>query len=182
MRVIVHTRPDGGVDVTYPAPGCLRALTGGGYPWSLRGSTEAEQIERLVAGGTPEGDAARWVRALGYGGCTDAEAYDLIRWRSVPPGHSGVELWDADAVPADRWFRDAWGRSANGGPISVRLPLARPIQARRIADAIALEQRAAAAALLPMPCVDLPSLRRGVAVARDEGELRAVWPVFERMH
>ena len=78
----------------------------------------------------------RFVMAMQFGGCTDAEAYELMRDRFCAHHGSGIELWDVGDVPQDRWFRDAWVRSHNGGPIDVSLRKARSIQFRRINDAI----------------------------------------------
>ena len=37
--------------------------------------------------------------AMQFGGCTDAEAYELMRDRFCAHLGSGIELWDVDDVP-----------------------------------------------------------------------------------
>jgi hypothetical protein len=78
-------------------------------------------------------------------------------------------------VPRDRWFRDAWYRSHNGGPISVSLKLAKPIQIRKISFAIKEENERRQAELLAPIEIDTDKLRHRVMSARDEQELRSIW-------
>ena len=66
-----------------------------------------------------------FVMAMQFGGCTDAEAYEIMRDRFCAHLGSGIELWDTTDVPKDRWFREAWVRSHNGGPIDISLTKAR---------------------------------------------------------
>ena len=92
------------------------------------------QIERQIAAGHEEYAARRFAHAMAFGGCTDAEALAIIRDRDA--GHRGTahDLVDMSEVPTDRWFRDCWRRSHNGGPIYVHMTMARRIQRARIAE------------------------------------------------
>jgi len=129
---ILYTRHDGGVSICHPAAECMRWMTNGGL-WAdrLRGYID-EQIERQIAAGHHRRAAERFAHALAFGGCTDAEALEIIRDRDC--GHLGTayELLDVSDIPTDRWFRDAWRRSHNGGPIYVDMRKARKIQLAKL--------------------------------------------------
>ena len=117
--------------------------------------------------------------AMQFGGCTDAEAYELMRDRFCAHHGSGIELWDVRDVPQDRWFRDAWVRSHNGGPINVSLAKAKSIQFHRITDAVDQENARRRTdinlfdrSIQPDWSEMREEIRRAVGVA----ELRHVWP------
>jgi hypothetical protein len=84
---------------------------------------------------------------------------------------------DVSDLP-DRWFRDAWRRSANGGPPSVDLEKARPIQWRRIVSAVNAENKRRSLDLFGKSPIKLPkvSLQSAIKNARDDVELRRIWP------
>jgi hypothetical protein len=175
MRKILYTRHDGGVAVCTPAAECLAWMSCGGY-WNGRGIDLDEQIERAVAAGHSERAARRFVRAMDVGGCTTAEAYDIIRDRDC--GHLGTAFELVDALP-DRWFRDAWRRGHNGGPIDVDIEAARAIQWRRVVAATRAhdrEQQLDLSVDLTMPMVALGALRDKILLADDLTELRNIWP------
>jgi hypothetical protein len=177
MRKILYTKHDGGVAVCHPAQECLRAMQVGGY-WNdrPRGFVEA-QIERQIAAGHRPDAAARFARALAFGGLTEREAYEIIRDRDC--GHRGTahELIDFDELP-DRWFRNAWTRSHNGGPVGISLEKARPIQWARIRAAVKAEAAARAEAFDPRPelRVDWGAIRSSIKRAGDVDDLRRIWP------
>ena len=178
-KCMVYTRFDGGVDVCHPTPEIIRWLGCGGF-WGKRppGWYDA-QVESQVAEGVAPDAARRYVRAMILGGCTTAEALEIIRDRDCSHLGTAIELWDAADVPTDRWFRDAWRRSANGGPISISLKLARPIQFQHINFAFeaAIKRRSADLEAFDIPLdVDLHVLRQRILAAREEIELRSVWP------
>lgn len=134
-RRIVYTRHDGGVAIVHPAAEVIAHLNSGDF-WKYAGRGFADrQIESQVTRGVDERAARRYVKAMLEGGCTDAEALDIIRDRDC--GHLGTafELWDVSAVPTDRWFRDAWRRSHNGGPIYIDMTKARRGHLRRLRQA-----------------------------------------------
>jgi hypothetical protein len=205
---IVYTRPDGAVAVCAPSLTALRFVTGGGgrwdpppgkmwhrwddkshlidVPYHLRGQRFIAptwflnaQIDAQAKDGVGERAARRFVHAMQFGGCTDAEAYAVMRDRFCAHQGTGIELWDVDDVPKDRWFRDAWVRSHNGGPIGVSRKPARPVQFRRIKAAVASENQRRAMDLTwfdrPLE-VDLLSIAARIRNAEHETALRRVWP------
>jgi hypothetical protein len=128
-----------------------------------------------------ERNAHRFVMAIQFGGCTDAEAYELMRDRFCTHLGTGIELWDTADVPHDRWFRDAWVRSHNGGPISVSLTKARGIQFRKIKAAVELENSRRITDMDLFDCLlspDWSSFRDAIRRANTVGELRRVGPTI----
>ena len=175
---IVYTRHDGGVSVCAPSLTALRFMTGGGGRWDgyPRGFLDRQIAKQAEECG--ERNAHRFVMVMQFGGCTDAEAYELMRDRFCAHNGTGIELWDVDDVPKDRWFRDAWVRSHNGGPINVSLPRARAIQFRRIRSAVDIENKRR---LCDIDCFDRPIqpewsvIRDAIRRADDVACLRRVW-------
>ncbi len=155
------------------------------HPKQPRTRTWQGEIDAQIEAGFPEDATRRFIRALAFGGCTTAEALAIIRDRDVERGSTAIELWDVDELP-DRWFRNAWRRSHNGGPIVIDLEKARPLQAAHIVRAVTkfnkrthplLERfRKAPQAVSP----DWDRLYLRINKAHDEPSLRAVWP--EELH
>jgi hypothetical protein len=179
MRHIVYTCPGGTVSVCHPAPEFIDGwLSHGGY-WrdKPRGWADA-WVERRTAEGRQGWAVARFARMVQVGGCSTAEALAMIRDFDCAHLGTGHELWDASNLP-DRWFRDAWRRSHNGGPIFVDLKAARPIQFRRIRTAVERENKRRAAdidlfdRLIEVP---LGTIRDRIYRATTPEELRRVWP------
>ena len=183
---ILTTGFNGNVLVTYPTEEARSFMTRGGgwfdhHERGIRGGLKYE-IDKQVAQGLPEEATIRLLNAMAFGGCTDAEFYEIIRDRDCWNMGTMQELSSITDLP-DRWFRDAWKRSANGGPVMIDLEKARPIQAQHIDDAI---QRANSrptgllAELFPLKPViefNMAKLAQKIRDARDDLELRAVWPV-----
>ena len=176
---IVFTRFEGGVSICCPAKEAIAWMGCGGF-WNdqPRGFMDA-QIERQIARGVAPDVASRYAHAMQFGGCTTAEALEIIRDRDCAPRGTAIELWDVSEVPTDRWFRDAWRRSHNGGPISVDLKLARPIQWKKAKSAIASEnkRRADEFERTPLIEVDWDRIRERIRSAMDEHDLREIWPL-----
>jgi hypothetical protein len=177
---VVFTRPDGGVSVCAPSLTALRFMTGGGGRWDghPRGFLDRQIAKQAEECG--ERNAHRFVMAMQFGGCTDAEAYELMRDRFCAHMGSGIELWDVADVPTDRWFRNAWVRSHNGGPINVSLAKARGIQFRRIRSAVDVENRRRLDEIDHFDCQIVPdwqAIRDAIHRADNEAELRSVWPL-----
>jgi hypothetical protein len=176
--IIVSTRPDGGVSLTCPSAEIMSWLTLGGAPEGYFGRINWDaQIEEMTSRGVYQDVAARYVRGVQSGGFTDAEAYELIRDRDTKPEWTGKELWDE--VPTDRWFRNAWRRSPNGGPIYIDLERARPVQFWRIRSAIREEnkKREYDIDLFDVPLeYDLAEIRERIRQAPDDATLRHIWP------
>ena len=192
MRAVVSTRPDHGVSITVPTNEIMPVLTHGGAPEGYFGRTLDRdwEIEKWVRDphwhsrlsfGQREQLAARWVDHFISGGLTDAEAYGLVRDKDSNDEWIGSELWDLSDIPTDRWFRDAWVRSHNGGPISVDLKLSKPIQFIRIKTEVDLEtkRRGNDMELFDVQVdVDLRTIREKIKAARNQTELRCLWPTL----
>lgn len=178
---IVYTRHDGGVSICCPTDWTISAMCNGGawpsLPWYYPGFDKV-QIERMVARGIREDDAVRYAIAMMAGGCTNAEALEIIRDRDCAPHGTAIELWDVSEIPTDRWFRPAWRRSHNGGPISVDLKLARPIHWKRARKAAEKQnkRRADEFEIMPQIEVDWDRIRERIRGAIDETDLRQIWP------
>lgn len=174
---IVYTRHDGGVSICAPSLTAMAYMTGGGGRWD---GFPCGFLDRQIAAqsrdGVGEWAAARFVRAMQFGGLTTAEAYGVMRDRFCAYLGTGCELWDTADVPRDRWFRNAWRRSHNGGPIYVHMPVARRIQWDRI-KAVVARRNKPRLALGRKPIVPLwGELGSAIRHARDADELRRVWP------
>lgn len=165
---------DGVVWVRCPSGWAISMMGCGGLWDDFPPGYMDKQIERQIRRGVPPDVARRYARAMTFGGCTTAEALEIIRDRDCLGG-AAIELWDASDVPTDRWFRDAWRRSSNGGPISVDFEKAKPIQIRHIATAIREENQKRQNELLAPLDIDTDKLRKKVLLARDEKELRSIW-------
>lgn len=178
QKRIVYTRvKDGGVTVCCPSGWAIAMMGCGGF-WKTRGFVDI-QIERQISRGIVPDVARRYAHAMQFGGCTTAEALEIIRDRDCAPYGTAFDLWDVEDIPTDKWFRDAWRRSHNGGPISISLKLARHVQFGHIRAAVDREskRRANDLELFDVPVdVDLPAIREKIMAARDEVELRRVWP------
>lgn len=176
-RAIVYTRhEDGGVSVTTPASEMFAAMQFGGY-WNdrPRGFVDV-QIERQIADGIAPDHARRFAHALAFGGCSEAEVWDIIKDRDCARHGVLHELIDVSDLP-DRWFRDAWKRSANGGPVGVDLEKARPIQWERLLYAVSQENKRRELDLFGGPPIKVPRLTIQSAIkrARDAEELERIW-------
>lgn len=165
QRLIVYTRPDGGVSVCAPSLTALRYMTHGGGRWDgCDPGFIDRQIEAQSAHGVGERAARQFVLAMHKGGCTDAEAYAIMRDRFCAPHGSAFEI--VEDLPHDRWFRNAWRRNHNGGPIGVDMKTARRIQYRRITQA----GETAKASL------QLGRWKDRLRLAKTPEDLRRIWP------
>jgi hypothetical protein len=178
MKRILYTTHDGGVSVCTPSPRCVRVMaTGGRWSDMPRGFLDI-QIERQIAAGHLPDAASRFARALAFGGLTEREALEVIRDRDC--GHLGTahDLIDPDELP-DRWFRSAWVRSHNGGPVSISVEKARPIQWGRIRAAVKAENKRREEAFDEVPeiKVDFGAVRSSIKRAADADDLRRIWPM-----
>lgn len=176
--IVYNRRRDGGVSICRPTNDIIAWMGCGGY-WDAfpRGFMNV-QVERQIESGISQDAARRYAHAVSFGGRTTAESLEIIRDRDCAPHGTAMELWDVDDVPRDRWFRDAWRRSHNGGPISIDLKLARSIQWKRARAAVAAENRRRAEQFdLVHPIeIDWGRLRERMRRASDEIELKYLWP------
>lgn len=141
---IIYTRPGGLVSVMQQSRESLAAMTGDGYGLpDLEGgyygpdtpgveAFMAEQVRRLVETGRQMPAALAWVRAHVYGGISRDEARRLFIAICGDPAGKAYEVIDVSELPPSRWFRDAWRRSEDGGPIWIDLDAAREIHAARL--------------------------------------------------
>lgn len=161
--------------VTLPAARAFKARTQGGGLMTFYGTTVAREVEKAEQDGRDCDLAREWAEAGEYGGLTNAECWDLFRRWCLPADALAVDLVDASDLP-DRWFRNAWGRSHNGGPIVVRLDKARAIQRQKISDAVSAENARRQRLWLPALSLDYGEMALAIDRARDAAELRSVWP------
>lgn len=162
--------------ITLPAPRAFRARTNGGGLMSFYGTTIAREVEKAEQDGRDADLAREWATAGEYGGLTDAECWDLFRRWCLPAGALAVDLIDVADLPGDRWFRNAWRRSPNGGPIWIDLERARPVQRWRIAGAVVEENARRTRSLTAPLAADFDALRQATETASSLEELRAIWP------
>lgn len=133
QKYIVYTRNDGGVSICAPSLTALSFMTNGGGRWDgYNPGFLDRQIEAQAQYGVGERAARSFVMAMQFGGYTEAEAYGVMLDRFCAHLGTGCELWSRQELPNDRWFRDAWRRSANGGPIRIDMKVARKVQMRHI--------------------------------------------------
>jgi hypothetical protein len=189
---IVYTRPDGCVSIVIPSQRCYLACTGGGLsaaePHRGTRAWMDRQVSNFAKGGTREDVARKWVEVMAFGGLTTAECFGLLRDKDVPGDGLSPELWDTDDISADRWFRDAWRRSPNGGPIWIDLDAARACQLGHIIAAVQHHNQAE----MTSPArgklwghngpelieIEPQRWQRAVQAAQSLEEIRAVWPLL----
>jgi hypothetical protein len=179
-RRIIYTRPDGGVSVCAPSDTALRYMTGGGGRWDDIVVWDRGFIDRQIAAQSKDGVGERaahaFVMAMHKGGCSTPEAYGIMRDRFCAHLGTACELVEVADISTDRWFRNAWRRSPNGGPICVHLGHARRIQLDRIKAAVSKRNKSRIE-LGRKPIVPpWGEIGNAIRHARDEGELRRVWP------
>jgi len=177
MRAILTTAWNGDVRVTYPTPEIFDVMSAGGY-WSDRPRGFLwRQIELQIQGGVDPDTAKRFAYAVQFGGLTTAEVYEVIRDRDCARHGKDHDLIDPAELP-DRWFRDAWSRGHNGGPVWVNLERARVIQRAKIDQAVADENSRRKIRKARAYKLDELAIDAGIRNARDEEELRRVWPQY----
>jgi hypothetical protein len=198
---ILYTRHDNGVNVCSPATPILKLMENGGGWYDDKAhanglhdrhgnSVSARMrfnIDRKVAHGNNPKAATRLIKALAHGGCTTAEALDIIRENDCEPHGVAFELITADQLQYDRWFRNAWRRSKNGGPIWINMDEARIIQAEKIQSEFNKltskpdpEQNFAARFKKIIPKIielNWDRLERLIREAETPETLRAIWPI-----
>jgi hypothetical protein len=183
LKKIVYTLPGDKVAVMHLTWSSMKARTHGGrltlpYPRSVC-------IENLMRSGHRPDFARRWIDTALTGGMTDAEYYEAVIEKAMSKDGTAPEL--VDAAPADRWFRDAWRRGHNGGPIRIDFDAARLVHVQRIDLAVRAlqDQRERSGARLMLArelgqkVADIPDIRpsiKALARARSVEEVRSIWP------
>lgn len=146
MDRIIWRDPHGGVVVTMPSPKMMRAFQNGGVGISppdapsmdtgdiiaAQGKTKfySTQMERWTARGVAPGVGQRYARALFAGGCTEAEAFAIIRDKDTYAGEGHIR---GPAPALDPFFRDAW--QLVGGAVVIDMTRARAVFARKVVKA-----------------------------------------------
>lgn len=183
LKRIVYTRPDNGVSICAPSLTALRFMTNGGGRWNSENVPNYDgkaflerQIAEQAKHGVGEYAAARFVNAMQYGGCTANEAYAIICDRFCAHLGTGCELWGIEEISKDRWFRDAWRRSQNGGPIYIDLRKARRIQLDKIKQAVSRVNKPRLQLGRRLFIPQWGELGNAIRHVRDEEELQRVWP------
>lgn len=173
----MFTAYEGGVSTCHPANDIISVMSCGGY-WNdyPRGFVD-EQVERQIRDGIDPDHAHRYARAVAFGGCSESEAWSIIRDRDCARFGTHHELIKFSDLP-DGWFRDAWSRGHNGGPIFIDMVKARNIQWRKISFAVREENKSRELDLFGRPLISLPKdeYRSLIMRARDEDELKKIWP------
>ena len=155
----------------------MRTMQAGGL-WNdrPRGFIDV-QIDRQIAAGHDPDAAARFALAMAFGGVTEHEAFEIIRDRDCAHKGTAHEKISPHNLPS-RWFRDAWRRSHNGGPVMIDLEAARQIQFARLRQAVAMENEKRSEDLYkyndPIE-PDWGSLADRIRAADDETVIRRVW-------
>jgi len=101
MKKIAYSRPDGGLSVVSPVEGARLAAAVVLADGSRREAPAAIPVDRFFMQWPVDGVAAEWAE-------TEDEFIARVVARSVPADATDVRVIDADALPADRTFRDAW--------------------------------------------------------------------------
>ena len=180
MKAILYTNHDGSVSVCHPSPDIFAIMQSGGY-WDDRPAGFVQsQIDRQIADGIDPDHARRFAHAVAFGGCTEAEAWNILRDRDCGRHGFHHDVIYTATLP-DRWFRNAWTRGHNGGPVFVNLEKARPLQWQKIVSAIRTENAKRELDLFGKASVKLQRQlwQSAICSARDEDELRRVFPTFD---
>jgi hypothetical protein len=184
-RIIYTRRADGGVTLCRPSEWALGYMTGGGGLWDDKPRGFLSELVRrktcpeLQKGSAITEDAAwTFVKAMQWGGCSTAEAWNVIRLHDCDRFGYDAQVVRNDELP-DRWFRDAWTRKgSNSGLPLVDMEAARQIQWERIVSAVSRENKRREFALFAPPPIKLRRAFFETAIknARDAEELRKIWP------
>lgn len=176
IKHIVFTLHNGGVGIFTPTAEIFRNMQIGGI-WSDRphGYID-EQIERQISSGIAPDHAARFAKAVAFGGISEWEVYDIIRERDTDRHGTGHVLLDTDDIPFDRWFRNGWRQGGNSGRIYIDLDWARLAHWDRLVVATDEANKRRTRALRPLPPLSVDHLRGPVEAARDTDELKRIWP------
>ena len=153
-------------------------MSKGGW-WSDRPRGFIErQIELQIKDGIAPDHAKRFALAVEFGGCSEAEVWDIVKDRDCFRHGYFHEKHHIDDLPQDYAFSEAWYRSHNGGPILEDLEKAKPIQWKRIMIALNEENKKRELELFgknPL-VIDRIGVQSAIKYARDISELKKIWP------
>lgn len=171
---IVYTRNDGGVTVNCPAPRIFAEMQRGAWGHRPRGWVDY-QVEMAIKDGRDPAGVKRFAMAMVKGGVTEKDCWAIIRDRDTLHKGRLHELQNLEDLP-DRWFRNAWRRSHNGGPVGIDLEIARVIQWDRLTEAADEANKRRTLALRPLSPIEIDALRAPIERAHDTDELWRIWP------
>lgn len=208
MTAVLHGAVGAPVGIMYTSPWFERVTQNGGLG-KLPGdavtadlNNEAARIEaassmpfqraldNLIRDGQDRDFAVRYLRAITTGGQTSATSLDLAVTKTFKRRTNEVVIERA-ALPADRYFRDAWRRTGDG--IVIDLTEAKALFARKLVLARSqrakeLTEKIEEAMLLERPSdrldaqyqivqrMNLRALGAKIVAATTPTELRALWP------
>lgn len=140
---LVFSFPDGRVGVTQPTHEALYFMTGRGGYWDGRPPGFLPELIRrktcqiMQRGRACTREAAtNFVKAMQWGGRSWMEAWTILGQHDCARlGGRVIEIQHINELPPTREHRDAWRRSANGGPIYVDDALAMAIDEKRQREA-----------------------------------------------
>jgi hypothetical protein len=118
MKKIIFTRPDGGLSVVHPVEGArlARKVTIGKDQFV---SEKPIPIDQFFRRWPVEGAFADWAE-------TEDQFVARILSKDLPSNAINPQIVEADAIPTDRTYRNAWSHSGSG--IAVDMEVAREIQ------------------------------------------------------
>lgn len=177
MTQVLFTRFDRGVSTCRPDPHCMQAMMVGGWWDQYPVRTIREQIPRQLEAGVKPWAARRFFEALGDGGVDLLEAFWIIANRDCAHLGEALVLCNDEELP-DEWFRDAWRRSLNGGPVSIDLEAAKRVQFSRVRGALLQENKRRERDFAERPAIqlDMTHLRRRIRDAECPETLKQIWP------
>ncbi len=145
-KVICFTNDKGGVSIVNPTPEMFDTLSR--TRWSLRvdknidfsdGVAMNKWIENIISQSNENNESISYQTAISlYAASSDYEInksnaeHEILEWianKDVPEGKE-FKLVDKDAIPRDRYFRDAW--SLEEDALQVDIEKAKPIQIDKI--------------------------------------------------
>ena len=177
MKHIVFTRFDQrGVAICTPTRELFERMSIGGCEGAPSSFIE-EQVFLQMKAGIKKDHAIAFAKAITFGGVPEREVYELVKDRDCARFGTLHELQDTDELPFDRWFRDAWRRSANGGPIGIDLEKAKDIHWEKIFVSVEAENRMRMMSRKKRDLFELnDDLRSMIDKADDVSDLRKIWP------
>lgn len=117
MKLIIYTRPDGGLSVVNPSQMARLALSVTVANVKHEAATP-QPVDRFLRLWPVAGAVAEWAE-------TEEEFIARVAAKVVPADASNVQIVGQESIPADRSFRNAW--KAAPGRVEVDMPKARDI-------------------------------------------------------
>jgi len=126
MKKIVYTNAAGGLCVCTPSEGARLALQVTLPDGGVLRAAAAVPVDSFLRRWPVDGVVAEWAE-------TEAQWLQRIRIKDVPADAADVAIVEADAVPTDRTFRDAWRADPELG-CKVDMPAAVEIHKNRLRE------------------------------------------------